>query len=73
MLLAFTDYSDGMIYPFTSLRKVCYKKGYASIQLYCIGDTEYVYVSYGSTRDALKAYNQYIQYLTIPNSSSSPI
>ena len=72
MLLAFTD-SDGMIYPFAALRKVCYKKGCSSIQLYCIGAPGDGHIRYNSVEDALNAYNQYIQYLTVPNPSSSPI
>lgn len=72
MLLAFTD-SDGVIYPFAALRKVYYKRGCSSIQLYCIGATRDVYIRYDSVEDALNAYNQYIQYLTMPNLSSSPI
>lgn len=72
MLLAFTD-SYGTIYPFTALRKVYYRKGRSSIQFYCIGNTEEISVRYGSIEDALNAYNQYIQYLTVPNPSSSPI
>lgn len=72
MLLAFTD-SDGTIYPFTALRKVSYKKDYRNIRFYCIGAPGEVYAYYNSTEDALKAYNRYIQYLTVPNSSSSPI
>lgn len=72
MLLAFTD-SDGAIYPFTALRKVCYSKGYSSIQFYCIGDPSEISARYGSIEAALNAYNQYIQYLTMPNLPSSPI
>lgn len=72
MLLAFTD-SDETIYPFTSLRKVRYKKGYSCIQFYCIGAPGEVCIRYNSVEDALNAYNQYIQYLTVPNPSSSPI
>ena len=72
MLLAFTD-SDGTIYPFTSLRKVSYKKGYSSIQFYCIGAPGEGCIRYDSIEDALKAYNQYIQYLTVPDLPSSPI
>ena len=72
MLLAFTD-SYGAIYPFTALRKVHYRKGYSSIQFYCIGDPSEVSARYSSIEAALNAYNQYIQYLTIPNPSSSPI
>lgn len=72
MLLAFTD-SDSTIYPFTSLREVSYKKGYSSIYFYCIGAPGERRIRYDSIKDALKAYNQYIQYLTVPNSSSSPI
>ena len=72
MLLAFID-SDGTIYPFTSLRKVSYKKGYLSIRLYCIGAPGEVLIRYSSTEDAIKAYNGYIQYLTVPDLPSSPI
>ena len=72
MLLAFTD-SDGILYPFTALRNVYYKRGCSSIQLYCIGATRDVYIRYNSVEDALNAYNQYIQYLTVPNPSSLPI
>lgn len=72
MLLAFTD-SDGMIYPFAALRKVRYTKGYSSIHFYCIGAPGEERICYNSVEDALKAYNQYIQYLTVPNPSSSPI
>ena len=72
MLLAFTD-SDGTIYPFAALRKVRYTKGYSSIQFYCIGAPGEGCIRYDSIEDALKAYNQYIQYLTVPNPSSSPI
>ena len=72
MLLAFTDL-DGAIYPFTALRKVRYMKGYSSIQFYCIGSTVEVHIRYSSIEAALNAYNQYIQYLTVPNPSSSPI
>ena len=72
MLLAFTDYY-GEIYPFAALRGVYYRKGSSYIHVYCIGITEEIYISYNSVEDALNAYNQYIQYLTVPNPSSSPI
>ena len=72
MLLAFTG-PDGTIYPFTSLREVGHKKGYLSIYFYCIGAPGERRIRYNSTEDALKAYNGYIQYLTVPNLSSSPI
>lgn len=72
MLLAFTD-SDGTIYPFTSLRKVSYKKGYLNIRLYSIGASGEVHIRYNSAEDALKGYNGYIQYLTVPDLPSSPI
>lgn len=72
MLLAFTDHY-GEIYPFAALRGVYYKKGSSYIYICCIGITEEVSIHYNSVEDALKAYNQYIQYLTVPNSSSSPI
>lgn len=72
MLLAFTDY-DGTIYPFTSLCKVSYKRGCSYIQLYYIGAPRDICIRYNSVENALKAYNQYIQYLTVPDLSSSPI
>ena len=72
MLLAFTDYY-GEIYPFSTLRRVYYKRGSSYIYIYCIGVTEEMSIHYDSVEDALKDYNRYIQYLTVPNSSSSPI
>lgn len=72
MLLAFTDYY-GEIYPFSALRKVYYKRGSSYIDISCIGVTEDMSIRYDSVEDALNAYNQYIQYLTVLNSSSSPI
>ena len=72
MLLAFTDYY-GEIYPFSALRRVYYKRGSSHIYIYDIGITEEIPIPYDSAEDALKAYNQYIQYLTVPNPSSSPI
>lgn len=72
MLLAFTDYY-GVIYPFTALREVYYEKGSSYIHIHYIGITESISIRYSSVEDALNAYNQYIQYLTVPNPSSSPI
>lgn len=72
MLLAFTD-SYGAIFPFAALREVYYQKGKAYIQISCIGTLENTSIRYGSIEAALNAYNQYIQYLTVPNPSSSPI
>lgn len=72
MLLAFTDYC-GEIYPFSALRRVHYKRGSSYIYIYYIGITEEIPIHYGSVEDALNAYNQYIQYLTVLNPSSSPI
>ena len=72
MLLAFTDYY-GIIYPFTALREVYHEKGSSNIQFYSIGASEKITLRYNSVENALNAYNQYIQYLTVPNPSSSPI
>lgn len=72
MLSAFTDYC-GVIYPFTALREVYYERGSSHIYIRYIGITESTSIRYDSVEDALKAYNQYIQYLTVPNPLSSPI
>ena len=72
MLLAFTDYY-GAIFPFAALREVYYQKGKAYIHISRIGILEDISIKYKSVEDALNAYNQYIQYLTVPDSSSSPI
>ena len=72
MLLAFTSH-HGIIFPFAALREVYHEKGSLSIHLYCIGASDKVTLCYKSTEDALKIYNRYIKYLTVPNPSSAPI
>lgn len=72
MLLAFTSHY-GVVFPFAALREVYHEEGSSSIQFYSIGASEKITLCYNSTKDAIKAFNRYIQYLTVPNLPSSPI